>query len=253
MPATPGAAPGTDSSIVPAPFFRAPVLFLSREKTMLSDKQLAANRANAQLSSGPKSEDGKRKSSLNARRHNLTGQVTAMTPEDRAAHDVLSAGIIKSMAPEGELELALAHRIATDFWRLNRASAIEDNIFALGLSRHADDNIDHPELQAAFAAARTFTAEGKSIALLTLYEQRLNRSLQKNLAVLRSLQAVRKADAAKLSLPNEMNELRHAAAKNGQESGFVFSNDRMYAANAVIPALPLAHTGASGPSQRAQL
>src|SRR5580658_5089473 len=100
------------------------MLSLSRGRTMLSEKQLAANRANSQLSTGPKTEEGKQKSSLNARRHNLTGQVTAMTPEDRAAHDAFSAGIVKSMAPEGELERALAHRIATDFWRLNRASAI---------------------------------------------------------------------------------------------------------------------------------
>jgi hypothetical protein len=183
---------------------------------MLSEKQLAANRANAQLSTGPRTEAGQRKSSLNARRHNLTGQVTAMTLEDRAAHDAFSAGIVKSMAPEGELELALAHRIATDFWRLNRASAIEDNIFALGLSDHADDSIDQPEIQAAFAAARTFMAEGKSIGLLTLYEQRLNRSLQKNLAVLQSLQSARKAEAAQRSQPNEMKNLH----KVGKESGF---------------------------------
>src|SRR5579862_2904557 len=96
------------------------VLLLSRGKRMLSDKQLAANRANAQLSSGPKSEDGKRRSSLNARRHNLTGQVTSMTEEDRIAHDAFSASIIKAMAPEGALELQLAQRIATDSWRLNR-------------------------------------------------------------------------------------------------------------------------------------
>jgi hypothetical protein len=224
------------------------MLSLSREKTMLSEKQLAANCANAQLSTGAKTEDGKRKSSLNARRHNLTGQVTAMTPEDRAAHDAFSAGIIKSMAPEGELELALAHRIATDFWRLNRASAIEDNIFALGFSEHADDNIDQPEIQAAFAAARTFLAEGKSIELLTLYEQRLNRSLQKNLAVLQSLQAVRKADAAKLSQPNELNDLPKVPGKAGQESGFVFSNGQAHAVTA--PPIVLS-TGASGPPQHA--
>jgi hypothetical protein len=217
---------------------------------MLSEKQLAANRANAHLSTGPKTEEGKQRSSLNARRHNLTGQVTAMTPEDRAAHDAFAAGIVKSIAPEGELELALAHRIATDFWRLNRASAIEDNIFALGLGQHADDNIDHPELQAAFAAAKTFMAAGKSIELLTLYEQRLNRSLQKNLAVLQSLQALRqvsarkdsarKADAVKPSQPNE--------TKADRESGFVFSNPRMHAG--ATPPMVL-QTGASGPPQHA--
>jgi len=39
---------------------------------MASAKQLAANRLNAQRSSGPKSEEGKRRSSVNALRHGLT-------------------------------------------------------------------------------------------------------------------------------------------------------------------------------------
>src|SRR3984885_6118665 len=162
---------------------------------MLSEKQLAANRANAQLSTGPKTEAGKGRSSLNARRHNLTGHVTAMTEEDRIAHNALSEALIKSMAPEGALELQLAQRVATDSWRLNRATAIEDNIFALGFTDHAGDiDTDHPELHAALTAARTFAREAKSIELLTLYEQRINRSLQKNLVLLQQLQATRKAE-----------------------------------------------------------
>ncbi len=198
-----------------------------------SEKQLAANRANAQLSSGPKTEEGKRRSSLNARRHNLTGQVTSMTPEDRVAHDAFSASMIKAMAPEGVLELQLAQRIATDSWRLNRSSAIEDNIFALGFTDHADDlDIDHPELHAALTAARTFTREAKSIELLTLYEQRINRTLQKNLAVLQQLQATRKAErkaeleqAARLLQLKEKKGLPESPSPNG----FVFSNDEIRA------------------------
>ena len=195
---------------------------------MLSEKQLAANRANAQLSTGPKTEEGKRRSSLNARRHNLTGQVTAMTEEDRIAHDAFSAALIKSMAPEGALELQLAQRIATDSWRLNRASAIEENIFALGFSDHAGEiDTEHPELHAALTAARTFTREAKSIELLTLYEQRINRSLQKNLALLQQLQATRKAEAkprpaVKLLQPTE-------SKVSPAENGFVFSNDQIHA------------------------
>ncbi len=202
---------------------------------MLSEKQLAANRANAQRSTGPRTEEGKQRSSLNARRHNLTGQVTAMTAEDRVAHNTFSEALIKSMAPEGALELQLAQRIATDSWRLNRASAIEDNIFALGLGQHADDTLDHPEIQAAFAAARTFTAEAKSFELLTLYEQRINRTLQKNLALLQQLQAARKAEhkaatkePAKPIQPSKMNNLPEQPIPNG----FVFSNA---AAGAQLP------------------
>ncbi len=198
---------------------------------MISDKQLAANRANAQLSSGPKSEVGKRRSSLNARRHNLTGQVTAMTEEDRIAHNAFSEALIKSMAPESALELQIAQRIATDSWRLNRSSAIEDNIFALGFTDHSGDiDADHPELHAALTAARTFTREARSIELLTLYEQRINRSLQKNLALLQQLQATRKAErktemeqAHKLVQPIEMKDLLDEPAKNG----FVFSNEQL--------------------------
>jgi hypothetical protein len=198
---------------------------------MLSEKQLAANRANAQLSSGPKSEIGKRRSSLNARRHNLTGQVTAMTEEDRIAHNAFSEALIKSMAPEGALELQLAQRIATDSWRLNRSSAIEDNIFALGFTDHAGDiDADHPELHAALTAARTFTREARSIELLTLYEQRINRSLQKNLALLQQLQVTRKAErkaemeqARKLVQPGEVKDLLDEPTKNG----FVFSNEQL--------------------------
>ena len=212
------------------------MLLLYRDKTMLTEKQLEANRANAQHSTGP-SDEGKKRSSLNARRHNLTGQVTAMTTEDRAAHDAFSAGLIKSMAPEGELELQLAQRIATDSWRLNRASAIEDNIFALGLFQGPDDvDIDHPQLQAAMINALTFTRQAKTLNLLTLYEQRFNRSIQKNLAMLQAIQATRKAEqkaameeAAKLLELSELNNLPYEPALTDAPNGFVFSTAQLRA------------------------
>jgi hypothetical protein len=204
---------------------------------MLTEKQLAANRANALRSTGPRSEEGRRRSSLNACRHNLTGQVTAMSEEDRIAHDAFSAAMIKAMAPEGALELQLAQRIATDSWRLNRSSAIEDNIFALGLFDHASEiDVDHPQLHAALTAARTFTREAKSIELLTLYEQRINRSIQKNLALLQQLQATRKAErhadakpAARLQGVGEMKALPAEPTRGPDENGFVFSNDQIHA------------------------
>ena len=39
----------------------------------ISEKQLEANRRNAQRSTGPRTGEGKKVSALNARRHNLTG------------------------------------------------------------------------------------------------------------------------------------------------------------------------------------
>ncbi len=58
---------------------------LKGQPIMLSDKQLAANRANAEKSTGPRTVEGKNRSRLNALRHNLTGQVTTLTDPDRLA------------------------------------------------------------------------------------------------------------------------------------------------------------------------
>lgn len=201
---------------------------------MTSEKQIAANRGNAQLSTGPTTEEGKRRCSLNARRHGLTGQVTSMTDEDRAAHDEFSSAMIKDLAPEGALEIQLAQRISTDSWRLNRISAIEDNIFALGFSEHADEiETTAPEALAALTAAKTFQTEAKQLQLLSLYEQRLNRAVQKNLATLQDLQAKRKAErrraleeAAKVCQFSE----RKGLPDNYEANGFVFSNAEIRAA-----------------------
>ncbi len=201
---------------------------------MISDKKLEANRNNALLSSGPRTKEGRNRSRMNALRHGLTGQVTTMTEEDRAAHDQFSQALMQSLAPEGPLEMQLAHRIATDSWRLNRASAIEDNLFALGLHDNAGQFCpDHQQIDAALTTARVFTTESNHLQLLTLYEQRLNRNLQKNLALLQSLQAARKAqreaemkEAADLLQVSEMRGSEYEPAKDG----FVFSTTEIHSA-----------------------
>jgi hypothetical protein len=117
---------------------------------MISEKQLEANRANALLSTGPKTDAGRKRSSMNALRHGITGQVSTMADEDRAAHDKLFQALIKDLAPEGAMEIQLAQRIATDSWRLNRISAVEDNLFVLGQLEHGGEACPNgPELNAA--------------------------------------------------------------------------------------------------------
>ena len=202
---------------------------------MISEKQLDANRRNAQASSGPTTEEGKRRSSQNALRHGLTGQVTAMTEEDRTAHDKFCAAMLKDLAPDGAVETQLAQRVATDSWRLNRISAVEDNLFALGFHAYVDKvDTEHPEIDAAFAAAKTFQAEAKQFQLLTLYEQRLNRAVHKNLAALQELQAKRKAEreaameqAKKLCQLYQSKPGSYANPTTCEVNGFVFSNEEL--------------------------
>src|SRR5580658_3691230 len=216
---------------------------------MISEKQLEANRSNALLSHGPVTDAGRKRSSMNALRHGLTGQVTTMTDEDRAAHDKFSTSLIQDLAPKGAMETQLAQRIATDSWRLNRISAVEDNLFALGIHEHGGKlHLEHEQIDAALTAAAVFAGTvrpyprnglaqtstlGQQLQLLTLYEQRINRSLQKNLAILQQLQATRKAadeaamkEAATLLKLSEMRGIEYQPAKDG----FVFSRDQIHAA-----------------------
>jgi HPt (histidine-containing phosphotransfer) domain-containing protein len=203
-------------------------------RQMITENQLAANRRNAELSTGPRTDEGKHRSAMNARRHNLTGQVSAMTPEDRAAHDAFSDAMLKDLAPQGAVETQLAQRVATDSWRLNRISAIEDNLFALGFDGHAHEiDSDHPQIHAALTAAKTFQAEAKHLQLLSLYEQRLNRAVHKNLGALKNLQAERKAQReAEMDQAKKLQQLSQVKGHqyDPDKDGFVFSSDEIRAA-----------------------
>jgi hypothetical protein len=163
----------------------------------MTEAQLTANRENAQHSTGPRTVEGRKRSSLNAFRHGLTGQIVMHTPEDQQAFKKHCDGIREALAPVGVLELDLAQAIAEDRWRLNRARALENSIFALGQGEHLHEYSGHPETDAAFAQGRTWVTHAHELHLLTTYENRIRRSVEKNTAELRAMQAERKAAIAK--------------------------------------------------------
>jgi hypothetical protein len=167
---------------------------------MLSQKQIDANRENALKSTGPRTEAGKKRSAQNALRHGLTGQVTIMSDDDRIAHDLFIDEYMAVLAPDNAVERQLAQSIAEDNWRLNRARAIEDNLFALG---HNDEGSNHPEIEVALSGARTYLDHSHEIQLLTLYEQRIHRNIRGCENRLKELQTERKAARARALLDAE--------------------------------------------------
>ncbi len=194
----------------------------------ISEKQLTANRLNAQKSTGPKSPEAKAKCAQNARRHGITAQTTVMTEEDRAKHDAFCSKLVANLAPVGEMETFLASSAAEEAWRLNYVRAQCNNIVPAGLS-DLGMIVDPggPEMQSSLAAARVVRENAKTFELLSLYEQRIHRSFQKHYERLKTLQAERKAkhaadlDAARLL--NQLAALKHLPWKPS-EDGFEFSN-----------------------------
>src|SRR5271154_2856577 len=128
---------------------------------MTSDKQIAANRANSEKSTGPKTPETKAISSMNALRHGLTGQVNLMPDEDREAHDKFCAAIVESLSAEGALEIQFAQSVAEDNWRANRGRAIHTHMCAVGnltvINMGTHTGLGHPETDAAVNAAEVFS------------------------------------------------------------------------------------------------
>jgi hypothetical protein len=192
----------------------------------ISEQQLEANRLNAQKSTGPRTEEGRNRSKLNACRHGLTGQIVLMTPADREAFDQLTARMSADLKPVGELEVQLVHSITQDKWRLNRAAAIEETLFARSMEQ------TDAESDQALDLADAFTREAKNLQLLTLYEQRINRNLQKNISALKTMQKERldqrandMEDAMLLLQDSEIRKVPYEPANDG----FVFSKAEIVA------------------------
>jgi hypothetical protein len=188
---------------------------------MVSEKRLEANRRNAHLSTGPKTPEGKARSSRNNLRHGLTGQITVLPGEDREVHDAFCNELIDCLKPGNPMERDLAQSIAEDSWRLNRIVAIETNMFALG---HRDQR---SEIQIALADARTFQERAAQFNLLSTYEQRINRNRQRNLKVLQELQAGREAEQEKAMEQAKLlaqESLAQGIAYEPARDGFEFSN-----------------------------
>jgi hypothetical protein len=200
----------------------------------MTEAQLTANRENAKHSAGPRTAEGRKRSSLNAFRHGLTGQIIVQTPEDQEAFKKHCDGIREALVPAGALEIVLAQTIAEDYWRLNRARALENTILALGQSEHLPPDGSYSELDAALAQARAWMDHSRQLQLLTTYENRIRRSVEKNTAELNALQTQRKAAVAKAEKEAEAL-VRLAEAEGGdydpasdfppesQPIGFVFS------------------------------
>src|SRR5262245_35340814 len=104
-------------------------------RKLVSIKKLAANRRNAQLSTGPKSREGKNAVRWNALKHGLLAKAAVLPLEDRAEYERLWAGLVESLQPVGTLEALLVEDIAAIYWRRRRAVRAEAAILELDMTR----------------------------------------------------------------------------------------------------------------------
>jgi hypothetical protein len=158
----------------------------------VSASQLAANRANSQLSIGPKTPEGKARSSLNAVKTALTGRTVLLPTDDAAAYQQHVGDFFKELRPMGARECALVQLLADNSWRLDRVFALEMGLYALGrtqFANHFDDQA--PALRSNLIEVHTFLTYEKQFRNLQVQFGRLCRQREKDTAELRQLQQER--------------------------------------------------------------
>jgi len=98
---------------------------------MSSFRQIEANRRNARLSTGPVTEEGKRRSRQNALRHGLTAETVIDALEDAEDYAAFEVAVTADYDAQSAVERELVLRLASLLWRLRRATAIESGLFKI--------------------------------------------------------------------------------------------------------------------------
>jgi hypothetical protein len=98
---------------------------------MTSFRQIEANRRNAQPSTGPLTDEGKKRSSQNAVRHGLTAETVIDALEDGEDYAAFEMAVTADYDAQPAVERELALRLASLLWRLRRATAIESGLFKI--------------------------------------------------------------------------------------------------------------------------
>jgi hypothetical protein len=109
-------------------------------------KRTAANRRNAQLSTGPRTEAGKSRSRQNALKHGILASALLITAgegaEDPAEFNELLTGLRQDLAPVGTLEEMMVEKIAVCWWRQKRVLSCEAGLVRLAFV----PDLDHEQL-----------------------------------------------------------------------------------------------------------
>ena len=160
-----------------------------------TQKQIEANKLNAEKSTGPITEEGKAISRYNAVKHGLLSKQILFKGDDEEELLNLEKKLRVELAPASEIELLLVDKVASNIWRLKRALSIEENeVFSLG--------IFDKKLGMSNNSDRFFR-----------YEIMLERSIYKALHELERIQAKRNGE--KVALPVALDIDMSGSKENG--------------------------------------
>jgi hypothetical protein len=141
---------------------------------MSTEAQIAANRRNAEASTGPRTAEGKARVSRNSTTFGLYSAGDVVRPEEESLYQAFCEDFQQQLAPQGAMETSLAAEIVHAAWRLRRCAKAESAL-------ETQSGLD-PMLDPATAAAWNSIDRARAQAL---------RHFQRASAELRRLQTER--------------------------------------------------------------
>jgi hypothetical protein len=158
--------------------------FMDRTSEDEKVKQVNGIRSGSPQRRGPKTAAGKARIALNAITHGLSSTRLVVPGESSTAWAANRTAIVDALAPAGPLETALAERVASTIWRVQRVAAYEEAAIA---------EREHLE-----TASARLLPHPNDIDKIIRYEAHLTRQLYQALHELESRQAARRGQPAPL-------------------------------------------------------
>jgi hypothetical protein len=180
---------------------------------MSTEAQIKANRQNAKKSTGPKTAEGKAAVSQNAVKHGLFTD-SVVTGETEAEYAAFHGELLAELAPRGVMELLLAERVVSLWWRLRRAERMQNEVIEdmiedqvtnpYAVRRRRDhcyneglepgDPRFEPEHLALGRIASSDWSCTRVLDRMLIYERRIESSLNRAMKELKRFQTIRRIE-----------------------------------------------------------
>ncbi|MBI4907325.1 MAG: hypothetical protein HY820_27115 [Acidobacteria bacterium] len=145
----------------------------------ISDAHSEAARRNGAQSHGPVTEEGRRRSSQNACKHNFFASFAALPDEDRAQFDALRDAYTEEYLPATPTEHHYVQDLADAEWRLQRVRSQMVDL---------QSKVMRETQQSAAGAFHHLAKEGPTLPLLLRYETKFQRQYDKAVQQLQNIQ-----------------------------------------------------------------
>ena len=146
---------------------------------MTTNKQIASNRENAKKSTGPRTDEGKQRSSQNALKHGVYAVESVIPGEDPADFDKLCDEFGQRYQPDGPYERSLVRQMADAEWRMRRIMRLEADFIKYpveqALERHQERHPDQPEPDLSLLRGQILQSRTIELQRFARYEDTLSR------------------------------------------------------------------------------